>query len=384
MDPTLPTPVDSQSSAEILQRLTSFPTYEESGMQACSEFLSDKLDRLEFRVSVDKLNNVYAEKTFDRGQGTFLINSHFDTVPPNPRWVRDPLHALLEGDRLYGLGTSDDKGSVASILYALEKAEDCRFRKLEVLFSNYEDNSTILDGETWLGTPYFLSHNRLESTCGINVEGTVENGVFMVSLGCGGRVGFKVTTLGKEAHSSDPRKGRNAIYDMMKVIETLRKLPPARMNVDDHEAYTELNVSMIKGGVAINIVPGDCEITCERRVLPNEDWDAVKKQVDQTLSELRGIEFKVEYNKPQRSYIIDRTHPAVAMAQESVAKTLGYPPRFRVESGRTDSMYFDQMAGVKTVILGPGETAHIADEYINVRRLEEFSQVLCHMLSRKK
>jgi len=139
-------------------------------MQACSEFLSDKLDRLEFRVSVDKLNNVYAEKTFDRGQGTFLINSHFDTVPPNPRWVRDPLHALLEGDRLYGLGTSDDKGSVASILYALEKAEDCRFRKLEVLFSNYEDNSTILDGETWLGTPYFLSHNRLESTCGINVR----------------------------------------------------------------------------------------------------------------------------------------------------------------------------------------------------------------------
>jgi len=120
----LPTPADSQSSAEILQRLTNYPTYEESGMQACSEFLSDKLDRLEFRVSVDKLNNVYAEKTFDRGQGTFLINSHFDTVPPNPRWVRDPLHALLEGDRLYGLGTSDDKGSVASILYALGKAED--------------------------------------------------------------------------------------------------------------------------------------------------------------------------------------------------------------------------------------------------------------------
>ena len=380
----MPASADFQSPVEILQRLTDFPTYETSGMEACAEFLSAKLDALEFRVSIDKLNNVYVEKTFANGQDTFLINSHFDTVPPNPRWVRDPLHASLEGDRLYGLGTSDDKGSVASILYALAKAEDCRFRKLEVLFSNYEDNSTILDGERWLGTPYFLSHNRLESTCGINVEGTVENGVFMVSLGCGGRVGFKVTTLGKEAHSSDPRKGRNAIYDMMKVIEALRKLPPARMILDDHEAYTELNVSMIKGGVAMNIVPGDCEITCERRVLPNEDWDAVKKQVNQTLSDLRGIEFKVEYSKPQRSYLIERTHPAVAMAQESAAKTLGYSPRFRVESGRTDSMYLDQMAGVKTVIFGPGETAHIADEYINVRRLEEFSQVLYHMLSSKK
>lgn len=377
----MPSFAGSPSSVEILQRLTEFPTYEESGMRACSEFLSGELDRLGFKASVDKLNNVYADKTFDHGEATFLVNSHFDTVPPNPRWVKDPLHASLEGDRLYGLGTSDDKASVASILYVLGKVEDCRFRKLELLFSNYEDNNTILDGESWLGTPYFLTHNHLESTFGVNVEGTVDSGIFMVSLGCGGRVGFRVTTLGKEAHSSDPRQGRNAIYDMMKVIEALRKLPPARMILDEHEAYTELNVSMIKGGVAINIVPGDCDITCERRVLPNEDWDTVKAQVDKTLSELRGIQFKVEYNKPQRSYLIDRKHPAVTLAKESVTRAVGYSPRFRVESGRTDSIYFDQMAGIKTVILGPGETAHIADEYVNVRRLEEFNQILYHMLS---
>jgi acetylornithine deacetylase/succinyl-diaminopimelate desuccinylase-like protein len=379
----LPASADSQSPVEILQTLTEFPTYEESGMKACSEFISGKLERLGCKVSVDKLSNVYAEKTFDHGEGVFLINSHFDTVPPNPRWVREPLRALLEGDRLYGLGTSDDKGSVASILYALDRIEDCRFKKLELLFSNYEDNSTILNGENWLGTPYFLTHNHLESTSGINVEGTVENGRFMVSIGCGGRVGFNVTSLGKEAHSSDPRQGRNAIYDMMKIIEALRKMPCARMTVDGNEAYTELNVSMIKGGIAVNIVPGECEITCERRVLPNEDWDTVKKQVERTLAGVVGAKFKVEYRKPQRSYVVDRTHPVVTLAKESVAKALGYSPKFRVESGRTDSTYFDHIAGVKTVILGPGETAHIADEYVNVRRLEEFSRVLFEMLSKR-
>jgi len=379
----LSAPAGSQSSVEILQRLTEFPTYEESGMKACSEFISGKLETLGCEVSVDKLNNVYAEKTFDHGEGVFLINSHFDTVPSSPRWVRDPLRALLEGERLYGLGTSDDKGSVASILHALGRTEECRFKKLELLFSNYEDNSTILDGETWLGTPYFLTHNHLESTSGLNVEGTVENGRFMVSLGCGGRVGFNITSLGKEAHSSDPRQGRNAIYDMLKVIEALRKMPSARMTMDGREAYTELNVSMIKGGIAVNIVPGECEITCERRVLPNEDWDTVKKQVDQTLAGVTGVKFKVEYKKPQRSYSIDRTHPVATLAKESLEKALGYSPRFRVESGRTDSTYLDQIAGIKTVILGPGETAHIADEYINVRRLEEFDRVLYEMLSRK-
>jgi succinyl-diaminopimelate desuccinylase len=352
-------------------------------MRDCAEFLSSELERLGFRVRVDRLNNVYGEKTFDNGEGAFLVNSHFDTVPSTPRWVRDPLRASLDGDRLYGLGTSDDKGSTAAILYVLGKLKDCRFRKLEVLLSNYEDNNTILDGETWLGTPYFLAHNRLESKSGINVEGTVEDDRFTISLGCGGRVGFTVTTVGKEAHSSDPREGRNAIYDMMKVIESLRKIPPARMVLDDHEAYTELNVSMIKGGIAINIVPGDCEITCERRVLPNEHWDTVKKEVDQALAGLNGINFKVEYSKPQRSYLLNRTHPAVTLAKESIQNTVGYLPKFKVESGRTDSIYFDEMAGIKTVILGPGETAHIADEFINVQRLEEFSHILYRMLSRE-
>jgi acetylornithine deacetylase/succinyl-diaminopimelate desuccinylase-like protein len=73
----------------------------------------------------------------------------------------------------------------------------------------------------------------------------------------------------------------------------------------------------------------------------------------------------------------------VTLAKESVAKVLGYSPKFRVESGRTDSTYLDQIAGIKTVILGPGETAHIADEYVNVRRLGEFSRVLYEMLSRR-
>jgi acetylornithine deacetylase/succinyl-diaminopimelate desuccinylase-like protein len=350
-------------------------------MRRCAEFLATELKGLGFWVEVDKLSNVFGEKHFEGGQGSFLINSHFDTVTSTPRWTRDPLHASPEGERLYGLGTSDDKGSVASILQSLAGLKSCRFRKLEVLFSNYEDNNTVFEGETWLGTPYFLSHHRLESESGLNVEGTVEGNRLMISLGCGGRVGFTVTTLGKEAHSSDPRRGRNAIYDMMRVIEALRTLPPVRMMLDGHEAYTELNVSKIQGGIAINIVPGECEITCERRVLPNEEWDEVKKQVEGALGNVKDVEFRVAYMKPQKSYLIPRDHPTVTLTKESVERVLGYTPKFKVESGRTDSTYLNE-AGIKTVIIGPGENAHIADEYVNMKRLEEFTQVLNHILSR--
>lgn len=353
-------------------------------MRACAEFLSSELNSLGFDAKLDELNNVFAKKTFNDGNGTvFLINTHFDTVLSSSKWTKNPLHATLEGDRLYGLGTSDAKGGIASTLHALAGLNDCRFGKIEVLFSNYEDNSTKLGGETWLGTPYFLRHNHLEASSGINVEGTVKDAKFMISLGCGGRVGFEVTTLGRQAHSSDPRRGRNAIYDMLKVIEALRGVPAARMTLDDYEAYTELNVSKIEGGIAMNIIPAECKITCERRVLPNEDWDEVKKTVDNALSTIAGINFKVEFYKPQRSYLLERTHPTVALTEQSVLQVLGYDPKFKVDSGRTDSIYFDQMAGIKTVIFGPGEEGHIPDEYVNVGRLEEFSRVLHHMLSKE-
>jgi acetylornithine deacetylase/succinyl-diaminopimelate desuccinylase-like protein len=349
-------------------------------MRPCAEFLSSELTKLGFRVEVDRVWNVFGEKEFAGGEGSFLLNSHFDTVPPTPRWTKKPLQGSLEGEKLYGLGASDDKASVAATLHTLADLQSCRFGKLEVLFSSYEDSSTILDGETWLGAPYFLAHHKPESKSGVNIEGTVEADRFMISIGCGGRVGFKVTTLGKEAHSSDPRRGRNAIYDMMHVIEALRKVPPASMVLDGHEAYTELNVSKIQGGIAMNIVPGECEILCERRVLPNEEWDEVKRQVDAALADVKDINWKVSFNKPQKSYQIARSHPVVTLANESIEKTLGYLPKFKVSSGRTDSTYFNE-AGIKTVIVGPGEVAHIADEYVNVKRVDEFSRVLKRMLT---
>jgi len=368
----------------LTERLTEIPTFEERGMRECARFLSEELEAVGFSTRLDRLNNVFATKVFPHGNGTFLINTHFDTISYSSSWTRDPLKAALEGDRLYGLGVSDAKGGIAGTLYVLGNLEDCRFRKLEILFSNYEDNNTVVDGRTVLGTPYFLEQNRLESKYGLNVEGTVKDGKFMLSIGCGGRVGFHVTTIGKEAHSSDPRMGRNAIYDMMRVIEALHRVPPARMTFNGYEAYTELNVNMISGGRAINIVPGECTIVCERRVLPNEEWEDVKKEVEATLSSIKDIDLKVQFLNPQRAYLLDKGHEIVRLVRESVEETLHYSPQLKVESGRTDSTYLDEMAGVKTVILGPGEEAHIPDEYINVRRLEEFTMILHHMLSRRR
>jgi acetylornithine deacetylase/succinyl-diaminopimelate desuccinylase-like protein len=373
---------------DILQKLVEFPTYETDGAYGCAEFISNELNRLGFSVSIDELHNVFGTKEYSVGDGAFLISSHLDTVPPSAKWTRDPLHLLEEGDRLYGLGTSDAKGGVASMLHALQDVNQSRFRKLEVLISNYEEIATIVDGKRWLGSPYFLAHDRVEARTGINLDGTVQGDRFAVSLGCGGRVAFDITTFGKEAHTSEPSwrtMGHNAIYDMIKVIEALRMVPSTAMTIDDCTVHTELNVSTIHGGTRINVLPGECKVECERRVLPNEDWDEVKKQVEHAFRTLQDIEFKIEYYEPQRSSMIDRTDPAVELAITSVQRTLGYTPKFRVIVGITDSAYLDRLAGVKTLMMGPGDpiVEHKPDEWVSSKRIEEFSRVFRCMLAKE-
>jgi succinyl-diaminopimelate desuccinylase len=376
-------------SVDILKRLIKFPTYQvsegevEEGMKQCAGFLADYLEKIGFQVRVDDLHNVAGERIFD-GEKTFLLNTHFDTVPPANEW-KDALTPRLEGDKLYGLGASDAKGGIAATLAALSRLENCRFAKLIVQFVNYEDNVIVKDGKRLLGTPYWLANNPdFKADFGINVEPTVVDDKWAISLGCTGRVAFTITTHGKEAHSSTPHKGKNAIYDMVKVINALQAIPPGKFIIDGFEGEMPINVATIAGGRAINIVPGECKITCERRVFPNEQPGEIMQAIQKAIENIKEVNAECEFNpNVQLPYMVDQDDENVQLIADSFSKTLRYKPPFRAGLGRTDSMYLYHTAGVKTVIAGPGHTGHIMGENINVDRMREFVSMLENLLRQK-
>jgi acetylornithine deacetylase/succinyl-diaminopimelate desuccinylase-like protein len=350
-------------------------------MKDCARFLSDSLEELGFRVTVDDLCNVTGERSFGGGK-VFLLNTHFDTVAPAAEWA-DALEPKLDGDRLVGLGASDAKGGIASALSAVSGLDDCRFGKLVVQFVNYEDNGIQWGGRRQLGMPYFLSKNPgFRADFGLNIEPTVRDDRWTVSLGCTGRVSFTVTTVGREAHSSTPLKGKNAIYDMMAVIEALRKLPPGGFRLGDFVGEMPVNVALIEGGRAINIVPGECKITCERRVLPNESPEEILKSIRGAVEGVRGVDARIEFSgNVQLPYLVGEGEEVVSLVLDSAVKTFGYKPQLRVGLGRTDSMYLFHMSGIKTVIMGPGNAGHVKGEYISVPRLDEFTAMLKTLLT---
>ena len=378
--------VGSMKPVEILKRLIEFRTFQtsvdrvEEGMKDCARYLSDQLEGLGFRVKVDDLFNVTAERAFG-GKRVFLMNTHFDTVPPSGQWV-DALTPRLKGKGLIGLGASDAKGGIAAALSALSGVDDSKFAKLIVQFVNYEDNGILFEGRRQLGMPFFLSKNPdFKADYGINIEPTVRNDEWTVSLGCTGRVSFTVTTVGKEAHSSTPRKGRNAIYDMTRVVSALRRVPPGKFRMDGFVGVMPINVALIEGGRAVNIVPGECKITCERRIFPNEKPEQIIRSIRRAVGDLKGVDARCEFSSNvQPPYIVEKDHEVVQLAVDSAKRTVGYKPKLRIGLGRTDSMYLFHVAGIKTVIMGPGHTGHVIGENINIDRLNEFTEILGNMV----
>jgi len=378
----------NMNPVEILRQLIKFPTYQvtpdkvEDGMKDCASFLSDHLEELGFKAKIDELFNVTAERTLD-GEKSFLINTHFDTVPPSSRW-ENALTPILKGNKLYGIGASDAKGGIAATLAALSQLENCRFAKIIVQFVNYEDNIIERHGKRLLGTPYFLSKNpRFTADYGVNVEPTVVNNKWTVSIGCTGRVRFTVKTLGREAHSSTPQLGRNAIYDMVKVINAIRQVRPGRFRINGFEAEMPINVAMIEGGRAINIVPGECKITCERRLFPNEKPQEMIEAIRSALK-IEGVKVECDFNSNvQLPYMVDRNEKVVSSVEDSVFRTVGYKPNIRIELGRTDSIYLYHNAGIKTAIIGPGHMGHEEGEHINTDRVIDFTEILGNMLKQE-
>ena len=375
---------------EILKCLIEFPTYQvspdkvEEGMKNCASFLRANLENLGFSVRIDELFNVTAEKDFS-GKKSFLINTHYDTVPPSSDW-KDALIPELRDNRLFGLGASDAKGGIAATLGALSRLESCRFSKLIVQFVNYEDNVINYHGKRWLGEPYFLSNNpNFTVDYGLNVEPTVVNEKWNVGIGCTGRVSFTVKTVGKEAHSSTPHLGRNAIYDMLDVINAIRRISPGRFRLDSFEAEMPVSVAMIEGGRAINIVPGECKITCERRIFPGESPREIVETIGSTLQNLEHVKTECDFNpNVQLPYIVDKNEEAVSLVLDSFHQRFGFRPELRIELGRTDSVYLYHDGGIKTVIAGPGHMGHTPGEYINTDRLFEFTEVLLTILEKPK
>ncbi|GII64378.1 succinyl-diaminopimelate desuccinylase [Sphaerisporangium krabiense] len=270
-----------------------------------------------------------------------VVAGHIDTVP-----LAGNLPSRVEGDLLYGCGTSDMKSGVAVAL-KLAAALPSPARDVTYVFYDCEEIEAARNG---LGR---LARTRPELLAG-DFAVLMEPTGGEIEGGCQGTLRAEVAARGKRSHSARSWYGVNAIHAVAPVLERLNSYR-AREPVVDGLAYHEgLNAVGITGGVAGNVIPDECVVTVNYRFAPDRSLEEAQRHVREVFD---GYEVRFTDGAPGARPGL--THPVAA----AFARAVGGTPRAKL--GWTDVSLFARL-GVPAVNYGPGDPnlAHQADEHV--------------------
>ncbi|MEU7858996.1 succinyl-diaminopimelate desuccinylase [Nonomuraea sp. NPDC049141] len=310
-------------------------------------------------LKVDRSGETLVART-ELGRGErVLIAGHLDTVP-----VAANLPSRVEGDLLFGCGTTDMKAGVAVAL-KLAATVPAPNRDVTYVFYDCEEIEAERNGLTrvarehpdWLAADFAV---LMEPTDGV-IEG-----------GCQGTLRAEITVAGKRAHSARSWFGVNAIHGIEPVLARLNAYE-ARQPVVDGLAYHEgLNAVGVRGGVAGNVIPDECVVTVNYRFAPDLSIDEAQEHVREVFDG-----FEVEFTDGAPAARPGLTHPVAAAFTAAVGGT----PRAKL--GWTDVARFSTL-GVPAVNYGPGDPnlAHQQGEYVSLTKIVESERALLDWLTK--
>jgi acetylornithine deacetylase/succinyl-diaminopimelate desuccinylase len=362
----------------LLERLVACRTENPPGAEAgAAALVGDELAAAGFEVTLAGVAPGRANlvAVLDNGPGPSLaFNSHLDTVPAGEGWRGDPFRLRERDDGvLVGRGSCDAKGQVAAMVEAVRllAAERQRWRGRLTL---------VLTADEEIGS---AGARAFAATCPSIDRVVVGEPTRLATVAAHkGVLRPRLRIEGRSAHSGMPDLGRNAIVAAVRLIELL-EAEDRRLRGTSHALVgpASLTVTRIEGGVADNIVPPACELLLDRRMLPGEELGAVE-------AEIRAIMAVARQRHGVRSEILHFTSAAgpseipvddpLVVAAVAACRAHGSEPAGPVGFlGGCDLVHF-QNAGMKGIVLGPGDLAqaHTPDEWI--ARDELLRGVLVH------
>ena len=284
------------------------------------------------------------------GSPTLLLNAHFDTVPVNSGWKRDPFAPEVADGRFYGLGSCDIKGAIAAILSALAAGNA---RNLGVLFSGDEERGSRC-------MTHFLANS---DTSKIKTALVCEPTARCAGIRHRGVLAYTARYLGKGGHSSFADSMEKPIVELAKFALGLDAIGLERLS-DGPEGMKGLcmNVATLTGGVAYNVVPDLGELSFSLR--PPPGFDA--REFSQVLEAARlQAHPKIELT------CVSEHQPFACGAVSRVQELVGpYVSEFVSLDFWTEAALLQQ-AGIDSVVIGPGniQQAHSADEFVTLEDL---------------
>jgi acetylornithine deacetylase len=307
-----------------------------------------------------------------RDKAGYILSGHMDVVPARQaEWSSDPFTLRSEGDRRYGRGTTDMKGFLACALAALPKLVASNLSRPIHLAFSYDEEAGCR------GVPHLIA--ALPHLCQKPLGAIIGEPSRMQAVRAHkGKAAVRLEVIGRSGHSSQPHLGLNAVHAMAGVITKAvaygELLAEGPFDHNFEPPYSSLQVGVIAGGQAVNIIPDRCTADIELRAVFGTSPLSLLEPVKAELEALQAQDFRTIWHELS-------AYPALSLAADSplaglLAELTGKATLAAVSYGTEAGLY--QQAGIEAIICGPGDInrAHRPDEYIALGELHACQQMM--------
>jgi putative selenium metabolism hydrolase len=352
--------------------------------QLVADLCMTQMTRLGYdEVFRDRAGNVIG---IVKGTGTgrnIMFNSHMDHVDPGDRknWKYDPYGAVISDGYIHGRAACDDKGGMASQIYAGAILKKLGKLKGDFIFSAVvQEEATGMFGMRYLCDTTF-KEKGIQFDAMISSEATSMN----IFLGHRGRMEIEVATFGRTSHASTPERGINAVYKMVPFITGIQEIS-AHLPEDAFLGKASMALTNIVCSPGrLSILPDICTVSLDRRLVPGETIEQILKPIKDLSGKLNALdpEFKAEIRvkkasetsytgytaeveKYMNAWVIDKNHEYVKLAVQSL-NAVGQNPGFGKWDFATDASYVTGKLGIPAIGYSPMEEQYAHTPYDRVK-----------------
>lgn len=302
-----------------------------------------------------------------------MFLGHSDVVPAGPNWTADPYRPHFADGRIYGRGTTDMKGGLASIVIAMQALSHASVYGVD-LGGPVQLVCTVDEEEHGIGVREFVTRPADHEFVGCIVAEPTD---LTIVRGCRGASYLEIDITGRAAHSGRPGDGRSAIEAAASIVDLIRlDHRQLGMTADDLLGSGTWNVGTIQGGQGISVVAPMCALGIDRRLMPDEDAAAVAGQLRSAIRDSGidsdGITVDVRLTMEMPGFVTEADHPLVTTAVSAVTAT-GRDTSVGGWTAACDGGFVSRDLGIPTIVLGPGNInaeAHQPDESVLIADLE--------------
>ena len=357
---------------ETLAELVAIDSVSSRSNSKIIEYLQRRCERIGFAVKRfsyndgnEKINLVAL--TADGPYAELALVGHTDTVPYDPNWANATILTEQNG-KLFARGACDTKGFIAAALTAVESLDLNRLqRPLALIFTSDEEIGL-------LGAKHLAELKPIKLRYSIIGEPT---SLQPIRAGKGYNLA-EVIVRGREAHSAYPAVGSSAVFRAARLVSRLEAIAQS-LQAETHYGFdppfTTLNVGVINGGTAKNVIAGECRFILEWRPIPTQNptlvLDLLRAGIDEEKKTDPEFDCEIDFSRKDAGFDTS-SDSALVTFLESTTNKKAESVAFGTEGAQMTRL------GSEAVVLGPGDIrqAHRTGEFVPIDELNRCVEIL--------